>query len=75
MSRHKRLREALSIIEEAGLHIVTVIPGAHYKVVTERCGCRKMIIVSTSQSDSRAIKNFRALTRRLAAEIDNSTQA
>lgn len=69
MSRRKNLSEALAIIEGEGLAIIAVIPGVHHKVVVERNGCRRKIIVATSESDPRRTKNFRMDVRKIAAAM------
>ena len=72
MSRHKKMREAFEIIGASGLTVVTVEQGNHHKIIVEANGQRRLLILSTSRSCPRAMKNFKCNVRNLARDLGAS---
>lgn len=72
MSRHKNQRTLVKIIEDTGAVVdeITHGHGSHIKIHVTYRGITRTFIATTSETDPRAVKNFKADARRWVKFID-----
>lgn len=72
MLHRQNIKPYLEALRELGLEVVSTEPTgkSHYKIIVTSKGKRRFFVASRSESDSRSLKNFRALARRWKRSID-----